>query len=524
MILSLVFILFVVFLNRWFLLPLKVLSQYLEQFISHKQLVFDESLKDKTNSFWYLKIKGFVTDLSNYGDVLESLYISNLYDKKTSLKNKSKFYQDTMVMFLEDLSGDDDKVAEKRFNYVFWSFELNNYESLIEKYSLKILEEIKYKLIQKILLFKTSYMLKKLDVYFIDHNRFYFLGIINSEIREEIFISNLNAYVDTIVLSKGYNFISLKSIKGFKFLDRLSLLEYNKLFNGDIKKIIEKIESEMQVSLEHARHNHLPQVIYNIDVFIANSEKELKDKLIKNAIAKKSFDLQFQQYIGLHDGKLKGLEVFLRWKNGDISTRSIFDYAEKEGCKEDLDEIVFYQLRENIELLNNYVKDNLEPIYISINVSTNYFLTESFLSNIRYLSKEINQEKIILAVEMNEDNRNKFYELMSHMVEIIKKYNVKIILDDFGNNYYNINFLLNFPVDCIKLSVSRSRLICEDKKEQEKYLSLKSAIEYSKAKVVFLGLKEQEELEVLKDLGVDMIQSYAFSKLLEWKDIKNNVC
>ncbi len=98
-------------------------------------------------------------------------------------------------------------------------------------------------------------------------------------------------------------------------------------------------------------------------------------------------------------------------------------------------------------------------------------------------------------------------------------------LDDFGAGYSSLGLLMEFDVDVIKLD-RRFFYHIENSKTRE---LIGSIIQISKKlgiQVVAEGIETEEQLDLLKSVGCDLVQGYIYSKPLpvpefeQW--LKNN--
>ena len=97
------------------------------------------------------------------------------------------------------------------------------------------------------------------------------------------------------------------------------------------------------------------------------------------------------------------------------------------------------------------------------------------------------------------------------ITEILKKIKVKgfkISIDDFGTGYSSLNMLQDMPVDVIKIDKSfiNQEKMLEIIMMMAKNLNLKTVAE---------GVETEKQVEILKDLGVNLLQGYYFSKPLK---------
>ena len=84
-------------------------------------------------------------------------------------------------------------------------------------------------------------------------------------------------------------------------------------------------------------------------------------------------------------------------------------------------------------------------------------------------------------------------------------------LDDFGSGYSSLGLLVKFDIDVIKLDRQFFQDI-EDRKCREVIAAVVEMARGIGISTVAEGIETQEQLEVLRDVGCDMVQGYVYSK------------
>ena len=100
------------------------------------------------------------------------------------------------------------------------------------------------------------------------------------------------------------------------------------------------------------------------------------------------------------------------------------------------------------------------------------------------------------------------------IVSGIKSLGPMIALDDFGTGYSSLNYIKQLPFDIIKVDKTFIDDIVDDEYAQA---FIKLIVGLSKAigtKIVVEGIENEQQYELLKELGVHYIQGYLFGKPL----------
>ena len=108
---------------------------------------------------------------------------------------------------------------------------------------------------------------------------------------------------------------------------------------------------------------------------------------------------------------------------------------------------------------------------------------------------------------------------MLNVFQKIKESGFKISIDDFGTGYSSLSMLQNMPIDVIKIDKSfiNQPQILEVIMKLAKNMELETVAE---------GIETSEQVQRLKELGVDLLQGYYYSKPLEKSEFEkylNNI-
>jgi len=87
-------------------------------------------------------------------------------------------------------------------------------------------------------------------------------------------------------------------------------------------------------------------------------------------------------------------------------------------------------------------------------------------------------------------------------------------LDDFGSGSSNLNYIIDMPVNIVKLDKHLSEEYFKNKRAQAIVTTVIEMAHSLGIKIIAEGIENENELEEMKNLGVDYIQGYYFSKPL----------
>ncbi len=111
-------------------------------------------------------------------------------------------------------------------------------------------------------------------------------------------------------------------------------------------------------------------------------------------------------------------------------------------------------------------------------------------------------------------------EHFKNFLELIKRFNCQLAIDDFGSGYSNFNYLTQIPVDIVKIDGS---LIQDIDTNQRHFVTVKAIVEICHAlevKVVAEYVASETIYKTLCSLNVEYFQGYLFDKPSPLQKIK----
>ena len=250
-----------------------------------------------------------------------------------------------------------------------------------------------------------------------------------------------------------------------------------------------------------------------------NRKLEIESKL-KDGFYNGELFLNFQPQINLKDGNLVAIESLLRWENsslGRVNPSEFVVIAEENGIIVQIGEFVLKNSLESIKYINEKYKSNIK---IALNVSPKQFYEIDFLDNIDiFLDKyDVNPDWVEIEITENLAIRNE--ELVFSKLKRIKDRGISIAIDDFGTGYSSFSYIKKYPID--KLKIARE-LISGVSDFYEDYKMVKAIIFMCKElNIVTIaeGVEKSEQVDILNQLGCDIIQGYYYSEPKSLDDIE----
>ena len=319
----------------------------------------------------------------------------------------------------------------------------------------------------------------------------------------------------------GIIFLNQKDIDDIvgKINDKISNIEvdeneYKMLLSIGIYKIKDE-DNDIFAILDKALIAHnMSKGNYNKRYFVYDDKMEEKmikehdiEMLMEEGIEKQEFKVFYQPKINSKTGKVDGAEALVRWQREDklIPPNEFIPIFEKNKFIIKLDKYIFGKVCEDIKDWKDRIN---KKIKVSVNISKEHLLQEEFIEEYLKIASKKNIKPEEIELEITESAMVDEDFDMFNIFQKIKETGFEISIDDFGTGYSSLSMLQNMPIDVIKIDKSfiNQPQILEVIMKLAKNMKLKTVAE---------GVETSEQMQRLKELEVDLLQGYYYSKPLE---------
>jgi len=225
---------------------------------------------------------------------------------------------------------------------------------------------------------------------------------------------------------------------------------------------------------------------------------------IKEAIDEDRVVTYYQPILNNKTQEIVKYETLVRMLDREghpVSTWTFLEIAEKAKLYPQITKIVIDKAFKTFENLPNYE--------FSLNLTIDDILSKETSSYIcDKLSNYSNSHNVIFEITESEEVND--YKMINDFVKRIKKYGVKIAIDDFGSGYANFEHIIGIDADFIKIDGSLIKNIATDKNAK---IITEAIISFSKKlgrKTITEYVSSEEIYEIVKDLGADYSQGFYF--------------
>lgn len=232
---------------------------------------------------------------------------------------------------------------------------------------------------------------------------------------------------------------------------------------------------------------------------------------IQRALENGEFTFYAQPKCNMSTGKVMGLESLVRWihpKRGLIPPGEFIPLLEQNGFITNLDlyiwELVCQRVRE-------WIDKGYRALPISVNVSRVDIYSLDVPKTFKGLVEKYGLEPRLIEIEITESAYAEEYQMITGVVEELRKAGFTVLMDDFGSGYSSLNMLKDVNVDVLKIDM---KFLEMNEQSAGKGMGILEAI-INMARLIGLrliaeGVEDQKQVDFLLDMGCVYGQGYYF--------------
>jgi diguanylate cyclase (GGDEF)-like protein len=243
---------------------------------------------------------------------------------------------------------------------------------------------------------------------------------------------------------------------------------------------------------------------------------EVEERL-RDAIASNELELHYQPVVTT-DLRAVGAEALVRWRRDGhlVMPDEFIPVAEASDLVIDLGRWV---LRAACDQLRRWTSDPARVhAHVAVNLSRRHLLSLTVVDDVRAALESAGVEPAKLVIEITETALVDNFALAADHLDRLRELGVRIAIDDFGTGYTSLAHLRRLPADIIKLD--RSLVLAAQEPADARVLALIAGAAHALGmQVVAEGIETAEQLELMRSLGVEMVQGFLISRPLPAFDL-----
>ncbi|MBD3373076.1 MAG: EAL domain-containing protein [Candidatus Coatesbacteria bacterium] len=234
-------------------------------------------------------------------------------------------------------------------------------------------------------------------------------------------------------------------------------------------------------------------------------EELLQDRELAQIIAGERIKTRFQPIMYISDLSVLGYEALSVGPPDTVfeNAERLFSFAAHTGFSQSLDRIC---LRHAVSVAGVQI-ENGELLFL--NTTPHNFADPSFRAD---FESDLGLSKDRIVLELTERSTIGDLRSFRRYLEVFKSEGFKIAIDDAGAGYSSLNTIIELQPDFLKFDRAMVTRIQENRIKQELLTTLLELADRTGSRVIAEGIETAEELEALREMGVELGQGYHLSK------------
>jgi diguanylate cyclase (GGDEF)-like protein/PAS domain S-box-containing protein len=280
-------------------------------------------------------------------------------------------------------------------------------------------------------------------------------------------------------------------------------------FAEDVDSLLERADAATYAAKGNGRNQY--QVFS--DAMLKESQERLSmDTALRHALVREELFLHYQPLVSLTTGRVIGMEALLRWhhpKLGVISPATFIPLAEETGLIIPIGE---WALKRSCQQAKALCDELGMELSVSVNLSPRQFEQPNLLQVIDEAIEESGLPAKNLQVELTENTL--MINSASNLAKLqhIRQLGARVAIDDFGTGFCSFSYLLQYPVDRLKIDQSFVMKAVTEPNAATVVRTIVAMSHHLGIKVIAEGVETPDHLRFLAQRKCDEAQGYYFSR------------
>lgn len=247
---------------------------------------------------------------------------------------------------------------------------------------------------------------------------------------------------------------------------------------------------------------------------VTREDRDLIESELRRAMGSRELFVEYQPIVALHDGRIAGLEAFMRWQHprvGRIPPAEFLGVAEISPLLHELGDWILDQVARHIRGWSTHVAPSRVPP-VDVNYTATQLLAPDNVDRMEGVLRRHELPGEAVRVDVNETDLMEAPEALTSVLERLARRGVASVIDDFGTGYSSLRVLHAMPVAGLKID---GTFLPRATSGVDAWVIARSIVELGKVlglDVIAEGVETREQLRTLRQLGCPLGQGYAFGQ------------
>jgi diguanylate cyclase (GGDEF)-like protein len=258
-------------------------------------------------------------------------------------------------------------------------------------------------------------------------------------------------------------------------------------------------------------------VVYAVADRLHRARSMAWGETIRAAIGGEGFLLHGQPVVDLRSGATQW-ELLLRLRHDGgqlLGPRDFLPVAERFGLAEAVDGWVLEQAVDQVSVTRLQGR----RLDVEVNISMRSLASDTFYRQVQERTTLTGIDPSCLVFEVSEAEVADVHELR-HWVLQLRELGCRFALDNFGSASGALTYLKHLPLDFVKIDGDFIRHLAEDRVDQRIVRTIVELGHDLGMQVVAVHVGDEETLELVRTLGVDLVQGFHVGRPIPVEDIR----
>jgi diguanylate cyclase (GGDEF)-like protein/PAS domain S-box-containing protein len=280
-------------------------------------------------------------------------------------------------------------------------------------------------------------------------------------------------------------------------------------FAEDVDSLLERADAATYAAKENGRNQFQ---VFSEAMLKESQERLSMDTALRHALVREELFLHYQPLVSLTTGRVIGMESLLRWhhpKLGVIAPSTFIPLAEDTGLIIAIGEWALRQSCVQAKALCNELGMELS---VSVNLSPRQFEQPNLLQVIDEALEVSGLPPKNLQLELTENTLMINSASNLEKLQLIRQRGSRVAIDDFGTGFCSFSYLLQYPVDRLKIDQSFVMKAVTEPNAATVVRTIVAMSHHLGIKVIAEGVETPDHLRFLAERSCDEAQGYYFSR------------
>jgi diguanylate cyclase (GGDEF)-like protein len=292
-----------------------------------------------------------------------------------------------------------------------------------------------------------------------------------------------------------------------------------RVFPDDVEKASDII-IQADVAMYRSKHKKGTTTIYDKKIAQEFKNTTLLKKELDSAYKNSEYTFFYQPKVDVNTNKIQGVEILVRWQHPTRGLLLPQDFLKEASDIGMVSKITDLSIHEACRFISS--SEGLYDGTVAINVSSREIEDTFFVSRLVSIIQEYDIDPKRIELEITEDELIRNFDLAIILIKKLQEYGIAVSMDDFGTGYSSITYLHKLPVNTLKIDKLFIKNLASKVDSDRDWVLVQTIVNMAKAfnlKIVVEGIEDEEQLAIVKQLGVDEYQGFLFSEAVDKKTL-----